>query len=216
MSHVFRTDKKLHAIPLAIILMLLFMMFAAPRPASACSCVMPGSPAMEFSQYQAVFSGRVTNITDKSNPVISFTEKIGMALGFDPFIFYTDRFWGNNVTFAVTQSWKLVNTTSVQVSTGNGGGDCGYGFSIGNDYLVYAYDDPSEPGNDFGTSICSRTTDLAMASEDLAFLKTMPTIPLTQSAPVSGQIGIIMILVIFFFLGGLILLIWRRKRNQPG
>jgi LPXTG-motif cell wall-anchored protein len=211
MSH----NRKSTLIRLTSILLLFFTMFAIPQPASACSCVMPGSPAMEFSQHPAVFSGKVIDITDKFNPVISFIERIAMALGFDPFIFYTDRFWGNTVTFSVIDSWKLVDTTSVQVSTGNGGGDCGYGFSVGGDYLVYAYDDPNEPGIHLGTGICSRTSELATAAEDLAFLQSMPTIPLTQSLPSAGQIGMPIILVIFLLLSALILVVWRRKRHQP-
>jgi LPXTG-motif cell wall-anchored protein len=212
MSH----NRKSTLIRFASVLMLLFTMFAIPQPASACSCVMPGSPTMEFSQSPAVFSGKVIDITDKFNPAVSFIENIAMALGFDPFIFYTDRFWGNRVTFSVIDSWKLVDTTSVQVSTGNGGGDCGYGFSMGSDYLVYGYDDPSEPGIHLGTSICSRTTDLATAAEDLAFLQSMPTIPLTQSLPSAGQMGPPIILAIFLLLSTLILFVWWRKRQQPG
>jgi hypothetical protein len=214
MSHFFTTDKKLRVIHPVIILMLLFMMFAMPRPASACSCVMPGSPSMEFSQSDAVFSGRVTGIVNKLNPAVALLQRIGIALGFDPFIFYTDRFWGNAVMFEVTNSWKLVDTTSIQVSTGSGGGDCGYGFSVGNDYLVYAYDDPGEPGIDLGTGICSRTTDLPGAAEDMSFLKTMPTIPLTQAPPPWGQIVIITIAVVFLVSAVLVLFVWRRKKRN--
>jgi hypothetical protein len=212
MSHC----KKSIMIHLLSVLLLLFMMFAVPQPAGACSCAMPGAPGVEFSQYDAIFSGRVTNIVNKLNPALSFIEKIGMALGFDPFIFYTDRFWGNRVTFEVTHSWKLVDTTSVYVSTGNGGGDCGYGFSTGNDYLVYAYDDPGEPGIDLGTSICTRTTDLSTAAEDLAFLKTKPTIALTQPPPSWEQIGLTTIPVIFIFSVILVLFVWRRRQQLSG
>jgi hypothetical protein len=210
MSH----SKKSIMIRLMSVLLLLFMMFAIPQPAGACSCVMPGPPVVEFSQYDAVFSGRVTGIVNKLNPAIAFIQRIGIALGFDPFIFYTDRFWGNRVTFEVTNSWKLVDTTSIQVSTGSGGGDCGYGFSIGNDYLVYAYDDPGEPGIDLGTSICTRTTDLSTAAEDLAFLKTKPTIPLTQSPPSLGKLVAITIPVIFIISVIMMLSIWRRRQRQ--
>jgi hypothetical protein len=213
MPHFFRTDKKLRVIHSAIILLLLFMMFAIPQSASACSCVMPGSPAMEFSQLDAVFSGKVMNIRENYTPIISFVDKIMTSLGLDPIYFYTDKLWGNTVTFTVTHSWKLVDTTTVQLRTGNGGGDCGYPFSTGSDYLVYA---GHAPGEGYGTSICTRTTELSMAAEDMAFLKTLRTIPLTQPPPTWGQILVIAIPGIFIFSAILIFFVWRRKPHPTG
>ncbi len=204
MSH----NKKSTTIRLASVLLLLFMMFAVPQSASACSCVMPGTPSMEFSQLDAVFSGKVMNIRENYTPAISFLDKIMTSLSLDPTYFYTDRLWGNTVTFAVTHSWKLVNTTSVQVRTGSGGGDCGYGFSTGSDYLVYA---GHAAGEGFGTSICTRTSELSRAAEDLTFLKTMPTLPLTQAPPSWGQILVIATPVIFISSVVLILFAWRRR-----
>ncbi len=207
MSH----NKNSSLIRLASILLLLFMMFAVPQSASACSCVMPGSPAMEFSQFDAIFSGKVMSIKNNYTPVISFVEKIATSLGLDPFYFYTDRFWGNTVTIAVTESWKFVDITSVQVRTGSGGGDCGYGFSIGSDYLIYA---GHAAGEGLGTSICTRTTELSTAAEDMTFLKTMPTIPLTQAPPSWGQIGVFIVVIIFILSIGLILFTWWRKQRK--
>jgi hypothetical protein len=61
-----------------------------------------------------------------------------------------------------------------QVSTGYGGGDCGYLFKPGVDYLIYAHGSP----NDLSVVICSRTAELSHAGEDLSYLSTRPGLPL--------------------------------------
>jgi hypothetical protein len=209
MSH----NRKSTMVRLVIAVLLFFMMFATPQPARACSCAPSGSPSMGVSQSDAVFSGKVTNITDNNNVITSFFAKIVLKMGVKQYIAYKERFGGHKITFAVKDSWKLVDTTAIQVNTGYGGADCGYEFSVGNDYLIYASHAYGKPGNYLVTSICSRTTDMASATGDLAFLKTMPTIPLTQAPPSWGSILVIAIPVILIFLVVLILFAWRRKQT---
>jgi hypothetical protein len=55
----------------------------------------------------------------------------------------------------------------VEVATGRGGGDCGYAFERGRDYLVYA----SEAEGILQTGICSRTARAERAAEDLSYLR---------------------------------------------
>lgn len=212
MSHLFSRNKRSTIIRFSMVVFLLFTMFAIPQPASACSCIMPGPLDIEFSQATAVFSGRVVNIKNNYTPIVAFAEKIATTLGFDPFYFYTDRFWGNTVTFEVTNSWKLVNTTTIQVRTGNGGGDCGYGFSVGSDYLVYA---GHIRGEGLGTSICTRTTELSSAAEDLASLnlRTIQTIPLKQSFNFMGYLiaAIGLIIILALVIGRVLLMRWRKQ-----
>jgi hypothetical protein len=58
---------------------------------------------------------------------------------------------------------------TVEAITGNGGGDCGYPFKVGQSYLVYAY----EKSNKLHASLCSRTRLLSEASEDLLYLQNL-------------------------------------------
>jgi hypothetical protein len=74
--------------------------------------------------------------------------------------------------FTVEQSYKGVEGTDIEVQTGMGGGDCGYSFTKGERYLVYAYFDKKT--RTFHTNICSRTTPLSGAAEDLDFLRGLP------------------------------------------
>lgn len=67
----------------------------------------------------------------------------------------------------------------VAISTGLGGGDCGYGFKEGQKYLVYAHAS-SDPV--LGTGICSGTRPLESAAgqEDISVLGEGRT-PLTTT-----------------------------------
>lgn len=79
------------------------------------------------------------------------------------------------VTFRVSETWKGTNTDRLIVYTNQGGGDCGYHFTQGSSYLVYAYSMPSpiQSQSNFtvlATSICTRTRDQSRAAEDLRVL----------------------------------------------
>jgi hypothetical protein len=59
----------------------------------------------------------------------------------------------------------------VDVFTSTSSASCGYEFSRGGTYLVYAYRQPST--GRWGTGICSRTRPVDKAGEDLAYLRAM-------------------------------------------
>jgi hypothetical protein len=64
-----------------------------------------------------------------------------------------------------------------------GGGDCGYAFQSGVDYIVYAY--KNSEGH-LETGICSRTRPLTQAAaEDLAYLRAVSQLPPTADVRVS-------------------------------
>ena len=58
----------------------------------------------------------------------------------------------------------------MRLSTGLGGGDCGFDFEVGKQYLVYAfkYAFKDETG-ELSTNICTGTTRLEKSSENLAY-----------------------------------------------
>ena len=118
--------------------------------ALACSCMAPGPPAEERESADAVFCGEV--------------------VAAEPTQRQTD--YGNlqqvRVEIALGSVWKGVpEGETVELWTGSGGGDCGYHFEVGEDYLVYAYE--GDDGS-LSTGICSRTRPLADAETDLAAL----------------------------------------------
>ena len=123
----------------------LAIVFLAGLDAAACTCELPWPKRTVKQQVnrarkdsRAVFSGSVLKI-----------DEAGYML---------------KVTLKVENSWKGFLPTEVVVLTGRGGGDCGYGFEVGEDYLVYAY------GRDLdhlGTNICQRTAPLSGTGSDL-------------------------------------------------
>ena len=96
------------------------------------------------------------------------------------------------VTLEVSAVWKGPIARETVVFTGSGGGDCGYFFEPGKEYLVYATmpnggSPQIVPANSLTTGICSRTAPLDQAGADLAALgpgapptdAPLPTLPNT-------------------------------------
>jgi hypothetical protein len=63
---------------------------------------------------------------------------------------------------------------AMDVETGLGGGDCGYPFQAGMDYLIYADKGPS---GQLRASICSRTRPAVEAAEDIAYFHELANTP---------------------------------------
>ena len=71
------------------------------------------------------------------------------------------------VTLEIQSGWKGPSTDRLVIMTGQGGGDCGYAFEVGETYLVYAY---QYNKSYLGTNICQRTKPVGGASSDLEYL----------------------------------------------
>lgn len=136
--------------------------------ALACSCIRQGSVCESYGNSNAVFIGEVLEMKDATKD--SPSEEIQWT----PLKF----------TFKVTEAFTGVESgKTVEVSTGRGGGDCGYRFEVGETYVVYAYDNKGS----FGTGICSRTRRLADTDKaDLEFLRDLPN---KTGATISGEIA---------------------------
>ena len=156
---------------LLIALTLLVGMVAFPIPASACSCAMPGTPQQAIIQADAVFIGNV--VGSGTNLFRNFQNFLAQYVPSIPYHFSGSR----TFTFNVSQSWKGVTQNSVTLTTGFGDADCGYSFTLGTDYVVYAY----HSGAELSTNICTRTAQVGYAAQDLAYLNTLPSLSLTNS-----------------------------------
>ncbi|MBM7702415.1 hypothetical protein [Metabacillus iocasae] len=133
---------------LATLFLLSFFTFS-PSKSYACSCVPTVPVKEELEQSDAVFSGKV--IRKEHTKQNLYNDGFAMEV-------YA-------VTFEVNRVWKGASNSHILVYTGMGGGDCGYSFKEGTDYLVYAH------GNDqLIAEICSRTAELSSANEDLTIL----------------------------------------------
>jgi hypothetical protein len=114
----------------------------------ACSCIPPRDVPTSLEEADAVFSGTVTAV----RTVGSFSR--------GP---YPVR----RVTLRVDRAWKGATSRTVVVTTGMGGGDCGYRFRRGEAYLVFAHRANS---GSLSTGICGRTAALSRAAADVRAL----------------------------------------------
>lgn len=132
----------------------LVMLVSLTPTAKACSCMESGPPCQAYWPASAVFTGQVIQVT-------TFTSDQENLPGYQQKL----------VRFAVSQTFRGVSGMTVETITGNGGGDCGYPFEVGQSYLVYAYSD--QKNNKLHASICSRTRLLSEAGEDLEYLQNL-------------------------------------------
>ena len=170
------------------VLALLFAFCVSSFSAVACSCIMPGTVAEEVERADAVFTGTVIAV--------------------DTPIYGAYVFPDVEVTFTVQKYWKGVLSEPLVIHTGQGGGDCGFGFEEGESYLVYAYADDT---GDLHANICSRTAVLSDAEEDLAmlgkgFVPAETTVGYNYSEDYIEEkiLNILVFVVILLFLGFII------------
>ncbi|OCA90447.1 hypothetical protein A8F94_00720 [Bacillus sp. FJAT-27225] len=181
---------------LAIFLVATISFYVKPAYVSACSCAVPESVETELKNKTAIFSGKVIRFEDpRANSFIQSSA--------DPI----------SVVFEVKSSWKGVKESQVIVNTAKSSASCGYEFSVGNDYLVYAYGDK----NQLETGMCERTDLLQQASGDLQILGVgkPPTIKVdlasSESPPfmmIGSGVGI------GLFLAAIIFIRWYRSKQN--
>ena len=129
----------------------------ALRTESALACSCSGVPGLweSVEEATAVFAGRVVDLES----------------------WQTEDDYGVHVTFAVSRVWKGPASAELVANTRSlGAGDCGAPLRLGEEYLVYAYDETLD------IWLCTRTLPLAYAEEDLATLGE-------GHAPVAGATG---------------------------
>ncbi|MGE7944818.1 hypothetical protein ACQKNB_22425 [Lysinibacillus xylanilyticus] len=134
---------------LAFIFIGIFMIGSFPSITSACSCADLPSVEEEFERAKAVFSGKVVDIKEKLS-LKGYTTK--------------------SVLFEVTNTWKGVEQSQIIITTGQGGGDCGYNFIKGEEYLVYANESIMYEAKSLVSTMCDRTGVLSSSQEDLEVL----------------------------------------------
>jgi Carboxypeptidase regulatory-like domain len=128
------------------ILTILLLTTVSLAPADACTCAPPRSLCAMYWRLAAAFAGTVREIRE-------VPERPGMLA----------------VHFDVDQRGPGVNSSIVVVeSVPQNGFNCGYTFTVGQRYVVYAQ---STPGGQLTTDMCSGTKLAAGAAVDLAFLK---------------------------------------------
>lgn len=141
---------------MAVTLGLAAVLAGAATRAEACTCVMKSEicgAASEYWRTAAVFLGRVEAIerpAAKSAPRYLLSRRVRLRV--------VEAFRGTPAPGA-----------DVIVLTGSGGGDCGYPFKAGEEYLVYA--SRRSDADELSTGICSRTKAAVQAAADLEYAR---------------------------------------------
>ena len=123
---------------------------ANPGCAFACSCLPPGTPQEELGKSDAVFAGKVVQVSGQVDGGAAETVE---------------------VRFEVSQVWKGAESRTVQLKTSGSSASCGFNFEQGREYVVYA----SQQEGNLTAGLCSRTALLASAAGDVAALGTGTT-----------------------------------------
>ncbi len=110
--------------------------------ASACSCMIFPTPAEQYADADAVFTGHVDDI------VID---------GYIKYVFMT-----------VHAYWKGDFGATVVIATDFDEAMCGVSFVPGITWLVYAFD--TDGWADYYTHLCTRTSDVSWCQEDLDYM----------------------------------------------
>ena len=146
---------------------------ATPQALCACTCGPTLSPLEVLKLVDVVFTGTVIEINEQAVEIESGSDRIEV-----PFF--------NEVKFKVDRSWKGIDGDETIVLTHTESESCGYGFRLGEVYLVYggfggsiqslvggegARFVSSYPVEEFlETHSCSRTKSLSTAQEEITIL----------------------------------------------
>jgi hypothetical protein len=149
-----------------------FVLTLISTPVFGCTCVRlpPGNISTQelvqnaANSSDAVFEGRVERVELKW---ALMEAKVGDAIPAS----VDEAPLELQVSFDAVRSYKGAPRKSILVTTGIGGGDCGFDFEAGKQYLVYAFADKS---GQLSTGICSRTALLDESKADLSYLRGEP------------------------------------------
>jgi len=147
----------------------------SPESAIACSCVPPppeiksGRELAEWraNQVSTIFEGTVEDLELKS-PLLEASVGSLISANLDettPVL---------QVNFSVSRWYRGGQHSPVRVETGLGGGDCGFPFQKGKQYLVYAYKDDADR---LSTGICTATASVEDSRSNLAYLRGESVVP---------------------------------------
>ena len=145
------------------ILLIIFAYFITMNSSNAvfaCNCIGEESVKAAFRKYDIIVVGRVMSIDNITMQVKNDLIQDRHQAKLRVFNFHFKK-----VTLEVRKIYKgKIKTGIVEIITGQGRGDCGFPFQIGETYLIYSsfentyFEQGEKVSNYLFTDICSRTT----------------------------------------------------------
>lgn len=152
--------------------LVLTLLLGCVEQISACSCATT-TPCQSFNYAEAVFVGKVVG-AKQQRTVEDYSEASQNSNTATPSAPKTKTYDVGEIYLEVEEAFHGVKKGErVTIHSGTGGGDCGYWFSRGETYVVYAsaFEDTENKTTGFSTSICSGTRPLEGAANDLEYLR---------------------------------------------
>ena len=149
---------------------ILLVLCILTAPVWGCSCMVSpvGNPPCQSAwQFGAVFTGMVTEISDPGFPTVS----PGQRPPDSPISFPQKKV---RIRISEMLTGLDADLKDIVIETGLGGGDCGYDFRRGVDYIVYA---SKKPDGGWNTGICTPTGPLEKAQEELKYFHQLAKAP---------------------------------------
>jgi hypothetical protein len=140
-----------------------------------CSCAGGSTPCSAAGSAAAAFTGTVLSVADPPAPIIApgtgptGARRMGYRLA-DNSTPPVRPLRTILIRIGEVLSGVEPGQQEIEILTGLGGGDCGYPFQTGSEYVVYAY---KNSDGRLETGICSRTRPLAEAGDDVAYFHSM-------------------------------------------
>lgn len=160
---------------------------------SACGCVGQETASEAFKSSELVVTARIIGVqkikiwSDTSWVKWNYNPAVD-TMTFEQYKFEEENYGIHELEYAfvVESSFKGAKAgDTLRVRTGFGHGDCGFPFTVGKQYLIYAVSEYSikytleklgrskkELRGIFNTNSCQRTRSLENAAEDLNYLKS--------------------------------------------
>ena len=119
-----------------------------------CSCMIPASPLEVVDNYSDIFTGKIVNLTVEGDAP--------NGIGANKLV----------ATFEVYTVYKGKDEATKIVYTADSSATCGIGFALGQEWLIYA-NKGTQLKSQLSANICSRSSVLEYAGEDISDLKVL-------------------------------------------
>ncbi len=165
------------------LVLIVVLTFVNLQSSIACTCGPEETISAAVKYYDVIFSGQVISVSYETNQDSIGYLIIGDTSNFNPKWIISPT---AVIKIKLDKTYKgQLTTDTITILTPMGGGSCGYDFSIGRKYIVYAtiYDElvvysqvkkRSINNNTFWTNECTRTREWNLTEENEIIKETIP------------------------------------------
>jgi len=154
---------------------------------------MPGSPEKSAEMSSSVFIWKAINIEKES----LIDEVLSQA-------------WNIKVTFDVSNVIKWEKNKNITIKTANNSAACWFNFEENNEYIVYA----SWEKWDLRTYLCSRTSEIRNASEDIEAFEEVLSKDITLKENNDSKLNYKNIYLVLIIISLIVIISMKRKKDK--